>query len=291
MWVSREMDEKKNVKICFAASSGGHYEQLMMLKPLMEKYDSFIITEKTDYSAEQKGEKTYYMKQVNRREKEFIWRMIQNAWKSIGIYRKEKPDVVICTGVLAMIPICLISKLTDKNISNPGIISYSLWCKVVRREIYVKAQELVDDKIVIGEDMLCSLYCLKLAKSMVCLDESFYVYRILNNSMMHSYNVKKFEHFENTVKALVESEIVDDRRIYAYSFHALCNEYAGIAESVNSISEFRNKILETHKFKLLYDMASRVDKSNCDLASRFKIWLVNNKKYDLMFLLLKLKNR
>lgn len=106
---------------------------------------------------------------------------------------------------------------TDKNISNPGIISYSLWCKVVRREIYVKAQELVDDKIVIGEDMLCSLYCLKLAKSMVCLDESFYVYRILNNSMMHSYNVKKFEHFENTVKALVESEIVDDRRIYAYS--------------------------------------------------------------------------
>ena len=59
------MDEKKNVKICFAASSGGHYEQLMMLKPLMEKYDSFVITEKTDYSAEAKGEKTYYMKQVN----------------------------------------------------------------------------------------------------------------------------------------------------------------------------------------------------------------------------------
>ena len=31
------------------------------------------------------------MKQVNRREKDFIWRMIQNAWKSIGIYRKENP--------------------------------------------------------------------------------------------------------------------------------------------------------------------------------------------------------
>ena len=103
---------------------------------------------------------------------------------------------------------------TDKNISNPGIISYSLWCKVVRREIYVKAQEQVDDKIVIGEDMLCSLYCLQLAKSMVCLNDSFYVYRILNNSMMHSYNVKKFEHFENTVKALVESDIVDNRRIF-----------------------------------------------------------------------------
>lgn len=69
------MDEKKKIKICFAASSGGHYEQLMMLKPLMKKYDSFVITEKTDYSAESKGEKTYYMKQVNRREKDFIWRI------------------------------------------------------------------------------------------------------------------------------------------------------------------------------------------------------------------------
>ena len=76
----------------------------------------FVITEKTDYSAEAKGEKTYYMKQVNRREKDFIWRMIQNAWKSIGIYRKEKPDVVICTGVLAMIPICLISKFMGKKL-------------------------------------------------------------------------------------------------------------------------------------------------------------------------------
>lgn len=53
------------MKICFAASSGGHYEQLMMLKPLMEEYDSFVVTEQTDYSAKAKGEKTYYMSQVN----------------------------------------------------------------------------------------------------------------------------------------------------------------------------------------------------------------------------------
>lgn len=95
MWVSREMEDKKKIKICFAASSGGHYEQLMMLKPLMDKYDSFVITEKTDYSTKAKGEKTYYMNQVNRREKNFIWQMIVNTLKSIDIYRKEKPDVVI----------------------------------------------------------------------------------------------------------------------------------------------------------------------------------------------------
>ena len=110
------MEEKKNIKICFAASSGGHYEQLMMLKPLMEKYDSFVITEKTDYSAEAKGEKTYYLNQVNRKEKTFLFSMIINLLKSVKIYIKERPDVIICTGVLAMIPLCLIAKLCRKKL-------------------------------------------------------------------------------------------------------------------------------------------------------------------------------
>lgn len=110
------MSGDKTVKICFAASSGGHYEQLLMLKPLMEKYDSFVITEETLYNAKINGEKMYYMKQVNRKEKTFIFRMLVNAIRSLKIYLEEKPDVVICTGVLAMIPICLISKLAGKKL-------------------------------------------------------------------------------------------------------------------------------------------------------------------------------
>lgn len=106
----------KNKKICFAASSGGHYEQLMMLNPIMKKYDSFVITEKTLYDVEAKGEKIYYIRQVNRREKGLIPKMLINAAKAIRIYLSEKPDVVICTGVLAMIPMCLIAKIAGKKL-------------------------------------------------------------------------------------------------------------------------------------------------------------------------------
>ena len=105
-----------NLKVCFAASSGGHYEQLMMLKPLMEKYDSFVITEETLYKTQIKGEKMYYLKQVNRKEKAFIPNMIANTFQSFKIFHKEKPDVVICTGVLAMIPICLIAKIRGSKL-------------------------------------------------------------------------------------------------------------------------------------------------------------------------------
>ena len=110
------MDKERKKKICFAASSGGHYEQLLMLKPLMEKHDSFVITEETAYRADIADERIYYLQQVNRKEKIVILRMVFNAVKSLGIYIREKPDIVICTGVLAMIPICLIAKMAGKKL-------------------------------------------------------------------------------------------------------------------------------------------------------------------------------
>lgn len=103
-------------KICFIASTGGHFEQLMMLKPLMDKYESFIVTEKTGYSVIKDNRKIYYLKQVNRHEKTFIFNMIINMSKSFNIFIKEKPDVIISTGALATIPMCLLSKLFRKKI-------------------------------------------------------------------------------------------------------------------------------------------------------------------------------
>lgn len=103
-------------KVCFAASSGGHYEQLLMLKPLMEKYDSFILTEKTKYSTEIENVKSYYLLQVNRKEKLFILKMIWNTFKSVFFFIKERPDVVITTGVLSTIPMCLIAKIFGRKL-------------------------------------------------------------------------------------------------------------------------------------------------------------------------------
>ena len=111
------MDKKKRtLKICFAASSGGHFDQLMMLRPLMEQHDSFIVTEKTAYETNVQGIKTYYMIQVNREEINCLLKLLVNTFKSLRLYFSEKPDVIICTGVLAMIPLCLICKLFGKKL-------------------------------------------------------------------------------------------------------------------------------------------------------------------------------
>ena len=106
----------KPTKVCFAASSGGHLAQLMELKPVMDKYDSFIVTEKTDYEMNFKEIKHYFVHQVNRKEKLFPVYILMCSFKSLWILLKERPDVIVSTGVLAMAPICLLAKIFRKKL-------------------------------------------------------------------------------------------------------------------------------------------------------------------------------
>lgn len=103
------------MKICFVASSGGHLDELLMLKPLMDKYDSYIVTEKTEYLVLPQ-ENVYYVQQINRKEKAFMLNFIRQFNISLKIFIKEKPDIVISTGALASVSTCIICKLFRKKL-------------------------------------------------------------------------------------------------------------------------------------------------------------------------------
>ena len=103
-------------KLCLIASSGGHFEQLLMLRPLLEKYEGFFVTEKTAYAVEAEGQRILFLKQVNRRERGMLLKMLGNAFRSAAILLRERPDVVITTGALSVIPLCLLAKLFGKKL-------------------------------------------------------------------------------------------------------------------------------------------------------------------------------
>ena len=108
------MKDRKS-KICLISSSGGHFEQLLCLKQLEEDYDVFIVTEKTEYNKNDKKIR-YFVKQVNRKEILFVFKMIVILMKSLYIFIKEKPDVIISTGVLASIPMLYIGHILKKKV-------------------------------------------------------------------------------------------------------------------------------------------------------------------------------
>lgn len=106
------MSDKKRKKICLIFSSGGHYEQLKMLSVLEDEYDIFWVTEKSDY----KSSSDYYLLQTGMKDKLFPLKMAVNLLKTLKIWFKEKPDYVITTGAMVVLPMAFLAKLFKKKL-------------------------------------------------------------------------------------------------------------------------------------------------------------------------------
>jgi len=108
--------KKRPMKLCFCSSSGGHYWELLQLKYLANKYDSFCITEKMIFNMENLCEKTYYLPQVNRKMLISIVLFFVILIKSFFILIKERPSHVISSGAFFTYPIMMLGKLFGAKI-------------------------------------------------------------------------------------------------------------------------------------------------------------------------------
>lgn len=99
------------MKICFVASSGGHWDELMTLEPFIKRENCIYATEDGGQARNSKLRPVYTFKQINRKEKAFILHFFAVLYKTIRILKKEKPDVIITTGALIAFPFCLFQRL------------------------------------------------------------------------------------------------------------------------------------------------------------------------------------
>lgn len=108
------MKNKKNkpIKICLISSSGGHFEQLKMLAPLSQKYDVFWVTEDSDYEVPA----DYFMRQTRPSRIKNVVIMVINGVRSLKIWIRERPDVVITTGTLVVLPMAFLAKIFRKKL-------------------------------------------------------------------------------------------------------------------------------------------------------------------------------
>lgn len=104
--------KKRNPKICFVSSSGGHWEQLQKLYPLKEKYDGFFVTEKTKFEAENSD---YLLLQTDLKDKLMIIKMIWNSLMTLVIWMKHRPDFVVTTGTMVAYPFYILAIIFKKK--------------------------------------------------------------------------------------------------------------------------------------------------------------------------------
>lgn len=106
-------------KVLFISSTGGHLNELLQLKPMFEKYDSYIVTEKTKTNKDLKNEYkniSYLLYGTKHKPIRYIFVAIFNIIKSLILFIKIRPNIIITTGAHTAVPICLIGKLFKKKI-------------------------------------------------------------------------------------------------------------------------------------------------------------------------------
>ena len=101
----------KKKKVLFISSTGGHFNELQQLKPLFEKYDYHIVTEKdnsTIGAKEKYGDKISYLPYGTRKK---LFRYI-----FVYLYFKIKPQYIVTTGTHTAGPMCYLGKLFGSKI-------------------------------------------------------------------------------------------------------------------------------------------------------------------------------
>lgn len=105
--------------IIFISSTGGHLNELLQLKPLFKKYNSYIITEKTksNKNLKEKYDNVFYLVYGTRKNIiVYPFKFLFNIIKSFILYFKIKPKVIITTGTHTAVPMCYIAKLFKKKV-------------------------------------------------------------------------------------------------------------------------------------------------------------------------------
>jgi len=105
------MKHNRKPKLCLVSSSGGHWEQLQKLQTLIDKYEGFLVTEKTQFEANAK----YFMIQTDLKDKFMSVKMVVNGFRVLRIWIIERPDFIITTGTMVAYPFYLLSVLFNKK--------------------------------------------------------------------------------------------------------------------------------------------------------------------------------
>jgi UDP-N-acetylglucosamine--N-acetylmuramyl-(pentapeptide) pyrophosphoryl-undecaprenol N-acetylglucosamine transferase len=144
-------DSRRRLKICLAASGGGHVRQLLDLEASWKNHDYVFVTEDTALGRSlSQTYKTRFISHfaVGQARLGSPFKMLAGAWRgfwqSLRIIAAERPDIVVSTGAGAVFPAVLLAKLFGARVviieSFARFDHPSLFCRI--------AAPLADDLII-----------------------------------------------------------------------------------------------------------------------------------------------
>ena len=105
-------------KVMFISSVGGHLTQMLELKSLFKDYDYVLVTEKTDVTKDmnKKYKMDYLMYGSRFFMFKYIWVCFCNFFKSIYLFIKYNPKVIVTTGAHTAVLICYLGWIFRRKV-------------------------------------------------------------------------------------------------------------------------------------------------------------------------------
>ena len=170
---------------------------------------------------------------------------------------------------------------------NVGILPYTAWTKVVKRDIYIRCQMKVDDRMKLGEDVLLTAYLLEEVKSVYLSKNRYYYYRIVESSMMHRFDTKSVAHFESLLIELRKISYINQNTIGVYSFRMLEDQINRMLANSKNYTVFKSNVRETFKYENFWDSATNFSCHGLSLKQMVKKYFLKHRMLAIIYCLSK----
>ena len=108
-----------NKRVLFISSTGGHLDELLQLDDIIQKNNSYLITEKTKSNLNLKNKYkhvNYLVFGTKDHPFTYIFKFLYNIIKSLILYLRIRPKIIITTGTHTAVPMCYIGKLFGSKV-------------------------------------------------------------------------------------------------------------------------------------------------------------------------------
>lgn len=119
--VLKDVEIRSTKKVMFISSTGGHLNEMLMLKTMFKKYPFMLITENTSSNKslkEKYGTRTakYLIYGTRKHIISYPFKLGINCFKSLYYFIKFRPDFVLTTGAHTAGPMCCIAHIFKKKV-------------------------------------------------------------------------------------------------------------------------------------------------------------------------------
>ena len=144
-------------KVLFISSTGGHLRELMKLESLFKDYNYYIITEKdiTTKFLKEKYENRVSFVPYSTRSKPFsyIFKYFYVILKSIYLFFKISPEVIVSTGTHTAVPMIYLGKLFGRK-----IVYIETYANITKKTLTGKIIYPIADLFIVGWEKMKKLY-------------------------------------------------------------------------------------------------------------------------------------